>query len=474
MPDPLGTDPIPMERKVARELRNLLALSTPIALSQVGQMTMGVVDTMMVARLGVTELAAVAIASTWVWSSGALAQGLVQGMDPLVSQAHGARDGDAVALAYQRALVIAALVSLPLMALWLATEPILLRLGQDPEVARLAGVYMRARLPSALGFLLFTAERQYLAGRGITRPAMWVMLLGNLANALLDWMLIFGRLGAPAMGIAGAGFATAATNLLLPVGLGLWIRFGGLREGAWRRWDRRVLDPAGLLRFLGLGLPVGLQLALEANAFTVAMLLVGSLGVVPLAAHQVVMNMASFTFMFPLGVAIGASARAGNLIGSRDAGGLRLACRLALALGGGVMAIAALVFLLYRDALPRLYVEDLDVVLLASALLPIAGAFQIFDGVQVVGGGLMRGMGRPQAGAVANLMAFYLIGLPLAWWLAFPVGLGLRGVWWGLAAGLSSVALILCVWVVRTSRRPLAELSVLQAGPDAARPVVPS
>lgn len=463
-----------MERKVARELRNLLALSTPIALSQVGQMTMGVVDTMMVARLGVTELAAVAIASTWVWSSGALAQGLVQGMDPLVSQAHGARDGDAVALAYQRALVIAALVSLPLMALWLATEPILLRLGQDPEVARLAGVYMRARLPSALGFLLFTAERQYLAGRGITRPAMWVMLLGNLANALLDWMLIFGRLGAPAMGIAGAGFATAATNLLLPVGLGLWIRFGGLREGAWRRWDRRVLDPAGLLRFLGLGLPVGLQLALEANAFTVAMLLVGSLGVVPLAAHQVVMNMASFTFMFPLGVAIGASARAGNLIGSRDAGGLRLACRLALALGGGVMAIAALVFLLFRDALPRLYVEDLDVVLLASALLPIAGAFQIFDGVQVVGGGLMRGMGRPQAGAVANLMAFYLIGLPLAWWLAFPVGLGLRGVWWGLAAGLSSVALILCVWVVRTSRRPLAELSVLQAGPDAARPVVPS
>lgn len=453
-----------MQRTAARELRNLFALSTPIALSQVGQMTMGVVDTMMVARIGVSELAAVAISSTWVWSSGSLAQGLVQGMDPLVSQAHGARDGDAVALAFQRALVIAGLISIPLMLLWLATEAALLRLGQDPEVARLAGVYMRARLPSAAGFLLFTAQRQYLAGRGITRPAMWVMLLGNLANALLDWILIFGRLGAPAMGIAGAGLATAATNLLLPVGLFVWIRFGGLHEGAWRRWDRRVLDPRGLLRFLRLGLPVGLQLALEANAFTVAMLIVGSLGVAPLAAHQVVMNMASFTFMFPLGVAIGASARAGNLIGARDAGGLRLACRVALAMGGGIMTIAALGFLIFRDTLPRLYVEDLEVVLLASSLLPIAGAFQIFDGVQVVGGGLMRGMGRPQAGAIANLMAFYLIGLPLAWWLAFPVGLGLRGVWWGLAAGLFSVAVILCVQVVRTSRRPLAELSVLQDG----------
>ncbi|MEZ4332384.1 MAG: MATE family efflux transporter [Myxococcota bacterium] len=384
-------------------------------------------------------------------------------MDPLVSQAHGARDGDAVALAFQRALLIAGAVAIPLMALWLGTEAALRQLGQDPEVARLAGVYMRARLPSALGFLLFTAQRQYLAGRGITRPAMWVMLLGNVANALLDWMLIFGRLGLPALGIAGAGLATALTNLMLPLGLFLWIRLGGLREGAWRRWDRAVLEPAGLLRFLALGFPVGLQLALEANAFTVAMLLVGSLGVAPLAAHQIVMNMASFTFMFPLGIAIGASARAGNLIGARDEDALRLACRVALAMGGGVMTIAGLVFLIFRDTLPRLYVAELEVVAIASSLLPIAGAFQIFDGIQVVGGGLMRGMGRPQAGAIANLLAFYLIGLPLAWALAFPGGLGVLGVWWGLAAGLLSVAVILSLWVVRTSRRPLAELSVLRA-----------
>jgi len=442
------------------EAGTLFALSAPIALAQVGQMAMGVVDTLMVARLGVTALAAVAIASTWVWSSGALAQGIVQGMDPIVSQAHGAKDGDAVALAFQRGLVIAGLVSLPLMAVWLATEPMLVALGQDPEVARLAGAYMRARLPSALGFLLFTAQRQYLAGRTITRPAMWIMLVANLWNALLNWLLIFGNLGFPAFGIEGAGLATALTNLFLPIALFGWIRVAGLDTGASRPWDRRVLALRGLLNHLRLGFPVGIQLALEANAFTIGMLLVGSLGVAELAAHQVVINMASFTFMLPLGIAIGASARAGNLIGAGEPARLRHACRVALAMGGGVMALAAIVFVVLRDTLPQLYVDDAEVGAIAAALLPIAGAFQIFDGLQVVGGGLMRGMGRPQAGAIANLLSFYLIGLPLAWLLAFRAELGVAGVWWGLAAGLASVAGMLVVWVGRTSRRPLSALLV--------------
>lgn len=457
-----------MKRSAAAEARTLFAISAPLSLAQVGHMAMGVVDTLMVAQLGVTDLAAVAVSSTWVWSSGSLAQGIVQGMDPLVSQAHGARDGEAVALAFQRGLVVAVAVSIPLMALWLATEPALVLFGQDPEVARKAGQYMFARLPSALGFLIFAAMRQYLAGRGITRPAMWVMLAGNFVNAGLNWVLIFGHLGAPPLGVVGAGLATAATNLLLPIALFGLIRAARLHEGAWRAWDRRVFSPRGLAHFVSLGLPVGIQLALEANAFTIAVLIVGSLGVAELAAHQIVMNMASFTFMFPLGVAIGAGARAGNLIGARDAEGLRLACKTALAMGGGVMALAAVAMVVFRDALARFYLADPEVVAIAGALLPIAGAFQIFDGLQVVGGGLMRGMGRPQAGAFANAMAFYLVGLPLAWFLAFRTQLGIRGVWWGLAAGLFSVATIVCVWVVHTSRKPLAELSVLLPEADAA------
>ncbi len=442
------------------EFRTLLGLSAPVAAAQLGMMAMGVIDTMMVARVGPAPLAAVAIASTWAWSSGSIAQGVVQGMDPLVSQAHGEGDGDAMGLALQRGLGLAALVSIPLVALWLSTEWILLGLGQDPTVSALAQDYLVARLPSALGFNLFVALRQYLAGRTLTRPAMWVMFVCNGLNVLLNWVLIFGHLGAPALGLVGAGLATGITNVLLPIGLFLWIRRFRLHEGAWRRWDARSFSLAGLGRTFALGLPVGIQLGLEANAFTVAMMMVGWMGVTELGAHQIVMNLASFTFMVPLGVSIGASARAGNLIGAADASGLQIACRVGFLMGGGVMAIAAVGFVVFREALPALYTSDVAVVAMAALLLPIAGAFQIFDGVQVVGAGLMRGMGRPQAGAVVNLVGFYAVGLPLSYVLAFEVGLGLVGIWWGLAAGLGGVAIMLVVWVSRTYRKPLASLRV--------------
>jgi len=444
----------------AAELRTLFGLSAPIAAAQVGMMTMGVIDTMMVARIGAPELAAVAIASTWAWSSGSLAQGIIHGMDPLVSQAHGAGDHEGVALALQRGLVIASSISIPLAMLWLATADVLTLLGQDPEVAELAGAYMLARLPSALGFNLFVAARQYLSGRTLTRPAMWVMFVCNALNVLLNWLLIFGHWGFPALGLIGAGIATGLTNVLLPLMLWIWILRFRLHEGAWRPWDLRSFDLSGLTRHAVLGLPVGVQMALEANAFTVAMIFVGWMGVFELGAHQIVINMASFTFMVPLGVSIGASARAGNLIGSRDARQLRVACRTGFLMGGGVMAIAAVSFIVFREALPRLYGADPAVVALAATLLPIAGAFQIADGVQVVGAGLMRGMGRPQAGAVVNLIGFYAVGLPLAYLLAFPLGLGIAGIWWGLAAGLGGVAAMLVIWVGRTSRRPIEELSV--------------
>jgi MATE family multidrug resistance protein len=447
-------------KKTEGEFRALFRLSAPLAIAQLGMMTMGVVDTIMVARIGVAELAAVALASTWAWSSASLFHGIVQGMDPLVSQAHGAGDGNAAALALQRGLVIAFAVSIPLMGMWVMTGPALVWLGQDETVADLAQGYMIARMPSALGFNLFIALRQYLAGRTIMRPSMWVMWIGNLVNILLNWVLIFGHLGMPALGLEGAGLATGVTNIFLPLALWFWSRHFGLFAGAWRRWDRASFAWTGIRRYLRLGIPVGIQLSLEANAFTVGMVMVGWIGVVELAAHQIVINMASFTFMLPLGVSIGSSVRIGNLIGAREGDRLQRSCRTAFAMGGGIMAIAALCFVVFRGILPQLYLEDAVVVALAATLLPIAGAFQIADGVQVVGGGLMRGMGRPQAGAVVNLIGFYVVGLPLAWLLAFPMNLGIVGVWWGLAAGLGGVAIMLYFWVIRTAGRPLDELTV--------------
>ena len=455
----MSTSPLD-EGRTRKEFRTLFALSAPVAATQLGMMMMGVIDTMMVARVGLAELAAVAVASTWAWSSGSLVQGMIQGMDPLVSQAHGRGDGEAAGLALQRGIVIAIAASIPLALLWTVTEPLLLAFGQEAEVARLAQIYMLARLPSALGFNLFIAMRQYLAGRGLTRPGMWVMFICNILNVFLNWVLIFGNLGVPPLGLQGAGLATGITNIILPIVLWAWIVRFKLHEGAWRRWDARSFAWPGYARYLALGLPVGFQLALEANAFTVAMLMVGWMGVAELGAHQIVMNLASLTFMVPLGVAIGAGARAGNLIGAADLPGLRVACRVAFFMGGGVMAFAAVVFIVFRNELPALYTPDVAAIALAATLLPIAGAFQIADGVQVVGAGLLRGMGRPMAGAIVNLVGFYVIGLPLAYLLAFPLEMGLTGIWWGLAAGLGGVALTLVGWVTRTSRRPLSELRV--------------
>lgn len=442
------------------ELRTLFVLSAPVVVAQLGMMAMGLVDTMMIARVGVAELAAASIASTWAWAWGSLGQGFVHGMDPIVSQAHGAKDGEAAGLALQRGLIVAGLVSVPVAVFWLATGWALDLLGQDPEVASLVRIYMVARLPGVIGFNYYIALRQYLAGRTLTRPAMWVMFISNALNVFLNWVLIFGHFGVPPLGLLGAGIGSGLSSLFMPVMLALWIRYFGLHHGAWRAWDARSFERAGLERYLRLGLPVGLQMWLEANAFAIATLMIGWLGVVELAAYQIVMTMASMTFMVPLGVAIGAATRVGNLIGAGESERLRRACLTAFGMGGAFMALMGVCFVVFRDSIPLLFLEDAVVVALAAAVLPIGGAFQIADGLQVVGGGLMRGMGRPRAGAVANLLGYYVLGLPLAWVLAFPLAFGVGGILWGLAAGLGLVAILLIFWVLRTSDRSLAELRV--------------
>jgi multidrug resistance protein, MATE family len=235
----------------------------------------------------------------------------------------------------------------------------------------------------------------------------------------------------------------------------------GLARGAERRWDRTSFSLPGIAGVLRIGAPVALQMWLEAFAFTFASFMVGWISVEAIGAHQIALNLASLTFMVPLGVSMGASARVGNLIGAGDVVALRRAVRVALIAGIGVMSFSALGFTVLRSELPLLYTADLAVVALTAQILPLAAAFQLSDGAQVVAGGLLRGMGRPNAAAVANLLGYYALGLPLGYALAFWLELGLRGVWLGLTIGLFTVSISLLLWVRRTARRPLAELTVL-------------
>jgi len=429
------------------EVRKLASLSLPVAAAQLSMMMLGFVDTVMVGRVSVEAIGAAALANVWVFGTIMVSNGVVFGIDPLVAQAHGARDGRGAALAFQRGVVLALLFSIPVMGLWLVTEEFLLFTGQDPELARSAQVYIAVQIPSVPFFLVYSALRQYLQGREIMRPAMWVLLIANVFNAAVNWVLIFGHAGFPALGLLGAGIATALTRIVMLLGLALWVRAFRLERGAWVPWSREAVDPAALRIIARIGFPVAIQIAFEIWAFSGAALLAGRLGVVALAAHTIALNMAALTFMVPLGISQGTTTRVGNLIGAGEPRHSQRSAWIALGMGAAVMAAAAFCFVVFRAWLPRIYTSDPDVIALCASILPIAAAFQVFDGVQVVGCGVLRGTGRTRPAAVFNGIGYWVLGLPGGAWLAFVGGWGLAGIWWGLCFGLAVVATSLVTWV---------------------------
>ena len=430
-----------------QEIRRTARLAFPVVGTQISTMLLGTVDTLMVGRVSIEALGAAALANAWFLGTTQFALGVLFGLDPIITQAHGAGRPRLVGLALQRGLVLAGLISVPLAGLWMGTEAFLLWAGQDAELSRTAFEYTRVQIPSIPFFLAYTVLRQYLQGRELVRPALWVILIANVLNVGFNWVLIFGNLGFPAMGLTGAGIATSLTRATAFAGLLLWVLRFGLHRGAWVPWSREALQPRGLLAVLRFGIPVGIQTSLEFWAFSAAALLAGWLGSEPLAAHIVALNMAALAFMVPLGISQAAVTRVGNLLGAGDRAGAQRAAWVALALGSGVMLISATVFVVFRHQLPRIYTPDAAVIALCSSILPIAAAFQIFDGAQVVGCGVLRGMGRTRPAAVFNAISYWALGLPLAWALGLRGGWGLAGIWWGLCFGLAVVAIFLTGWI---------------------------
>jgi MATE family multidrug resistance protein len=429
----------PAAPSLARELRTLGELAAPFVAAQVGMMTLGVVEAAIAGRAGTGVLAAVSLGNAWTHGTGLAAMGVVLGADPIISQGYGAGDTRGVALTFQRGLVLSLLLGALLGVAWLFTAPVLRLAGQDPKLVADGARFVAVQAPTAFGLLLFTVNRQYLAGRGLVAPAFWVTVAVNLINLVVTWWLVFGGAGLPALGVLGAGLGGAVTRLLM-AGLLLAVTFAwGLHRAAWVPWGREVLAPAPMGHILRLGLPTGLQFGLEVWAFQLTTLLAGRLGLVPLAAHTIVLNLASFSFMFPLGISMAASVRVGNLVGAAD---LRAARR-------SVMSLFAFTFYFLRWRLPALYGADPQVTAAAASILPIAAGFQMLDGTQVVASGILRGLGRTRPAAVATLVGYYLLALPLGWLMGLRHGQSLAGLWWGLATGLAVVAIGLVAWILR-------------------------
>ena len=425
-------------------------------------MMMGVVDAIMAGRFSPEALAATAIGNFYFFVVAVFGLGVLLVLDPLIAQAMGAKDEKAIALAVQRGLLLAVVMSLILGSLLLPAEYVLRALRQPEELVPLAATYVLICIPSFLPFNAFLVFRQLLQTMGLTRAIVVTIVLCNLANVLLNWLLIFGNLGFPRLGVAGAALATAISRTLLVVIL-VALSWRTLRRYV-RPVRREVFELAPLMRMLRLGLPIGAQQGLEVAYFGGLIILMGLLGTISIAAHQAAINLASLTFMVPVGVGSATAVFVGRAVGARDEPAVRRYAIAGLVCGVGFMCVSAAVFLLFPRALAGLYSRDAEVVALAAGLIPIAGLFQVFDGTQVVASGILRGIGDTRFPMLASALGFWLVGLPASLLLGFSARLGAEGLWWGSLVALMMVAALL-LYRVRMRLRRSMERVIIDRGP---------
>jgi len=430
----------------------MLALAVPVVLAEVGWVSMGIVDTVMVGPLGPAAIGAVGVGSTLFVALAVFGIGLLLGLDTLVAGAFGAGRIRECHRWLHAGVALALLLTLPLMAVaWVGTES-LRWWGFDPAVHVLLRPYLSIVTLSTLPLLLYAAFRRYLQAIDEVGPVMFALVSANVVNATANWVLVYGRLGVPALGTEGAAWATTISRAYM----------AGVLFVAIVRHDRRhrtglfalvpAIDRARLGRLVALGLPAALQVVLEVGVFASASAFAGRLAPVSLAAHQIVLNLAALTFMVPLGLSSAAAVRVGQALGRGDPTGASRSGWTALALGLTFMAAAAGTFLLAPTKLLELFTRDATVIRTGVSLLFIAAVFQLFDGTQGVLTGALRGLGDTRTPMIWNLAGHWLLGLPLGYMLCFKWGWEVQGLWVGLSAGLVLIGLVLlATWIRRTA-----------------------
>jgi multidrug resistance protein, MATE family len=440
------------------DLREMLALAGPIVIVQLGMMAMAVVDTIMVGHVSPIALAATGIGNLYFHGFSFLGNGTLMSLDPLVAQAVGAHDDRAIGRAVQRGLVLALGLTVFTTLGFLPAAAVFRLLAQPADVIPDAARFVLWSIPGLLPWFAFMVLRQSLQALGKIAPLVVVVIVANASNVALNWVLIYGNLGAPPLGVTGSAIATSVSRWVLALGV-LAMAWPTLRRHLAFRVDE-MFDRVALSRMVIIGLPIGGQYLLEYATFALTGLMMGWLGTVPVAAHQIALNLAALTFMVPLGVSAAAAVLVGRAVGRDDPDAARRFATTALGLGAGFMVISAGALLAIPGALASVYTNDDAVRALAMALIPIAGVFQLFDGAQVVCIGVLRGIADTRAPLVINVLGFWLIGVPVGAWLAFGLGMGPVGLWWGLVAGLSVVAVMLVARMASRMRRTIARLAI--------------
>ena len=445
--------------RLAEELRALLTLAIPVVLSELGWMTMTIVDLVMVGRLGPAAIGAVGLGNAIYYAPSLFGIGLLLGLDTLVAQSWGARRFDDCHRSLAQGMYIALTFTPLLMLFMLAAEVLFTGRGVDPTVASLTRAYVNVLNWGTFPLLVYGGFRRYLQGVGRVRPVAFALITANLVNLGGNWILIYGHFGFPAMGVRGSALSTCAARVYMAAVLvyAAWAHESDRGHALFAHWPGP--DWTRLRELLRLGLPAASQLILEIAAFGAATVMSAHLGPIALATHEIVLCCAAYTYMVPLGISQGAAVAVGHAIGAGNPAHARRTGTLAIVLGAGFMACMAVILLTIPRAIIGIWTHDPRVLTLGAHILAIVAGFQIFDGIQSVSTGTLRGLGETRFPMFMNLAGYWVLGLPLGAFLCFGLRWGLSGLWLGLTLALIVIALLLCSRWLKDSRKPLAALA---------------
>jgi MATE family multidrug resistance protein len=425
------------------EILSTSKLAYPVIIGQLGIIMMGVVDSMMVGRLGPVALAAASLGNSLIFIILIIGIGSSIVVSPLVAILVGAKRYSECGTYFRQSLVVNIALSLIMIIIILLGVNFIYLLNQPPEIIEQTIVYMTIVGLSAFPLMIYQTYKQFIEGLSVMKPAMIIALSANLINTFANWILIFGNLGFPKLGIAGAAWATFASRVFMASAIIFYV----MRNVKFKQYDVnfhfRGLDFKIIKKLLRLGLPGGFQYFFEVGAFSFAVIMIGWIGANELAAHQIAINLASISFMAVLGISQAASIRVGNAMGEQSVYKIRKAGFTGIILGASTMFLAGITFIILNDFLPTLYISDKNVIEIASGLIIIAALFQLSDGTQAVGIGVLRGLTDVKGPTIITFIAYWVISLPIGYLLGFTFHFGVVGVWIGLLIGLTASAVML-------------------------------
>jgi multidrug resistance protein, MATE family len=434
-------------------IRPNFLLAYPVMLSMLGQVMTGVADSVMVGWTGAVPLAASSLANIFFSIPLFFGVGVSYAITPLVAQAEGSQDEKKIIDVLKNGSVINLMTGLILVSLIFSVEPFMHSMGQPDDVVTLAIPYLSIIAISIIPTMIFQTYRQFAEGLQRTRVAMIIVIGSNLLNILLNYVLIFGKYGFPEMGLNGAGWATLIARTVMALSMMLYVYFGRKFQPYQAGFSFGNYSRSLIKKMLHIGIPSGSQFIFEAGAFGFSALMMGWIGTTALAAHQIAINLATISYMTTSGLGAAATIRVGNFWGQRDTKNLRASAFTMIGIAALLMTAWALLFILGRNFLPSLYIEDLAVIELTASLLIIAAFFQLSDGIQVVTAGALRGLQDVKIPSALTFVAYWILALPLGYWLAFPLQLGPFGIWIGLLIGLTLTASAMVVRFNRLSKR---------------------